>query len=41
MITEGMPFVTAYQDGKVLKIAKPIEGIGKLQQAQKYKMDFE
>jgi hypothetical protein len=41
MITEGMPFVTAYQDGNVLKITKPIEGIGKLQQAQKYKMDFE
>jgi hypothetical protein len=25
MVTDGMPFVTAYQDSKVLKIAKSIE----------------
>jgi hypothetical protein len=41
MITEGMPFVTAYQNGKVLKITKPIEGVSKLQQAERFKMDFE
>lgn len=30
MITDGMPFVTAYQDGQELNIIKPIVGIGKM-----------
>jgi hypothetical protein len=28
MVTDGMPFVTAYQDGKELRIKTPIVGIG-------------
>jgi hypothetical protein len=28
MITNGMPFVTAYKDGKEIDNVKPIEGIG-------------
>ena len=31
MITDGMPFVTAYQNGQELSISKPIVGIGKMQ----------
>lgn len=30
MVTDGMPFVTAYQDGVILKISKPIDGIGQI-----------
>jgi hypothetical protein len=30
MVTDGMPFVTAYQDGQVLKIAKAIDGVGQM-----------
>ncbi len=40
MVTDGMPFVTAYQDGKALKISKPIDGIGQIV-ADTSKMDFE
>jgi hypothetical protein len=39
MITDGMPFVTAYQSGQVLKIAKPIDGIGQLY-SDEFPMDF-
>ena len=40
MVTDGMPFVTAYQDGNILKIAKPIDGVGQIE-ANEFKMDFE
>ncbi len=41
MVTDGMPFITAYQDGKSLKIAKPISGIGTLSPNSLNPMDLE